>query len=130
MKVQYPILIEPGTDETAWGIIVPDLPGCFSASDDEADVLANAREAILLHLEDAETIPEPTSLAKLRDDPEYAGFIAGLVDVDLSAIEGPAKRINVTIPAGLLARIDAAARARGMTRSAFLSSAALREIGT
>ncbi|MEA3413157.1 MAG: type II toxin-antitoxin system HicB family antitoxin [Pseudomonadota bacterium] len=130
MKVQYPIFIEPGTDKTAWGIIVPDLPGCFSAADEEGDVLAHAREAILLHLEGEEAIPEPSSLSELRGDPEYAGFIISLVDVDLSAIEGPAKRINVTIPAGLLARIDAVAKQRGMTRSAFLGSAALREIGS
>ena len=36
--MRYPIVIEPGTDATAFGVIVPDLPGCFSAGDslDEA----------------------------------------------------------------------------------------------
>lgn len=29
--MRYPIAIEPGTDATAWGVVVPDLPGCFSA---------------------------------------------------------------------------------------------------
>ena len=31
--MRYPITIEPGNDTTAWGVIVPDLPGCFSAGD-------------------------------------------------------------------------------------------------
>ena len=62
MKIQYPVLIEKGSKDTAWGIIVPDLPGCFSAADEEADILDNAREAILLHLEALEDVPQPSSL--------------------------------------------------------------------
>ena len=36
--MHYPIAIEPGTETTAFGVAVPDLPGCFSAGDtlDEA----------------------------------------------------------------------------------------------
>ena len=36
--MRYPIVIEPGGETTAFGVIVPDLPGCFSAGDtlDEA----------------------------------------------------------------------------------------------
>ena len=35
--MKYPIAIEPGDDESSWGVVVPDLPGCFSASDDGLD---------------------------------------------------------------------------------------------
>ena len=31
--MRYPVTIEPGTDTTAWGVVVPDLPGCFSVGD-------------------------------------------------------------------------------------------------
>jgi hypothetical protein len=31
--MRYPIAIEIGSDETAFGVVVPDLPGCFSAGD-------------------------------------------------------------------------------------------------
>lgn len=31
--MKYPIAIELGGDDKAWGVIVPDLPGCFSAAD-------------------------------------------------------------------------------------------------
>ncbi len=126
MKVQYPILIERGTKDTAWGIIVPDLPGCFSAADNEADILDKAREAILLHLEALDSVPEASGL----DDIDNQGFTVGLVDVDLSQIQGPAKRINVTIPVGVLARIDAAANAKGENRSQFLTKAAIERISS
>ena len=53
-----------------------------------------------------------------------------LVDVDLSQIQGPSKRINVTIPAGVLARIDAAANAKGENRSQFLTNAAIERISS
>lgn len=32
-KMKYPIAIELGGDDKAWGVIVPDLLGCFSAAD-------------------------------------------------------------------------------------------------
>ena len=126
MKIQYPVLIEKGSKDTAWGIIVPDLPGCFSAADEEADILDNAREAILLHLEALEDIPQPSSLQSI----EGAGCTVGLVDVDLSQIHGTAKRINITIPAGVLAKIDAAANAAGVSRSAFLTEAAIKKMSS
>lgn len=38
--MRYPIVIERGDDTHAYGVVVPDLPGCFSAGDtlDEAYV--------------------------------------------------------------------------------------------
>lgn len=31
--MKFLVAIEPGSDVTAWGVFVPDLPGCFSAGD-------------------------------------------------------------------------------------------------
>jgi len=124
MKIQYPILVEKVDENTTFGIIVPDLPGCFSAADNESEILDNAREAILLHLEALDTLPEASSFTAVKK----RGFVTALVDVDLSLIEGKTKRINITIPAALLARIDAAAKTAGKTRSAYLTTAALHQI--
>ncbi len=44
--MKFPIAIEPGSDTTAWGVVVPDLPGCFSAGDTAEEAFANAAEAI------------------------------------------------------------------------------------
>lgn len=36
--MKYPIAIEPpASDSEAWGVVVPDLEGCFSASDTGVD---------------------------------------------------------------------------------------------
>ena len=125
MKIQYPVLIEPGDDKTAWGIIFPDLPGCFSASDDDRDILQNARDAVLLYLESLDEIPSPSDISAHIEHAQREGFVVSLVDIDLAAIEGPSKRININVPAALLTRIDIAAESQGKSRSAFMTEAAV-----
>ena len=49
--MRYPIAIESGDAKHAYGVVVPDLPGCFSAGDNLDEALTKAREAILLHLD-------------------------------------------------------------------------------
>ena len=89
--MKIPIAIEPGNEATAFGVVVPDLPGCFSAGDTLDDACANAVEAIELWLETAlenrELVPLPTSasLAQHQRDPELAGWLWGFVDIDLAA---------------------------------------------
>lgn len=41
--MKCPIAIEPGSDTTAWGVVVPDLPGCFSAADEGIDQATSLR---------------------------------------------------------------------------------------
>ena len=41
--MRYPIVIETGDAKHAFGVVVPDLPGCFSAGDTLDDALTNAR---------------------------------------------------------------------------------------
>jgi predicted RNase H-like HicB family nuclease len=47
--MRYPIAVETGDAKHAFGVVVPDLPGCFSAGDTLDEALTNSREAILLH---------------------------------------------------------------------------------
>ncbi|WP_177170412.1 type II toxin-antitoxin system HicB family antitoxin [Nitrosomonas marina] len=61
------------------GVIVPDLPGYFSASDNEADILNNAHEAITLHFESLDHIPVPSRLS----DIDANGLITRQVEVEL-----------------------------------------------
>jgi predicted RNase H-like HicB family nuclease len=44
--VAYPVAIEPGNDTTASGVVVPDLPGCFSAGDTLEEAMIQAEEAM------------------------------------------------------------------------------------
>ena len=126
----FPIAIELGDARHAYGVIVPDLPGCFSAGDTMEEAIANAEEAILLHLEDDfapgnARVPSVSTLADLRARKEYEGFAWGVVDVDLGKLSTRSLRVNITVPERLLNTIDEFAERHGESRSAFLTRAAL-----
>ena len=126
--MKFIIAIEPGTDSTAWGVAVPDLPGCFSAGDTMDEAMENARQAIDQQVEimigDGATIPAARPLSVLQADPEYAGWVWAVVDVPVEKYLGPAEKINITVPRLMLTRIDEYAKSHGMSRSGFLVEAA------
>ncbi|EQD66265.1 Uncharacterized protein family UPF0150 domain protein [mine drainage metagenome] len=127
--MRYPIAIETGDAKHAFGAVVPDLPGCFSAGDTLDDALTNAREAILLHLEglldDGKAFPAPTSIQQLQKKRSYRGWTWAVVDVDVSELGDKAARINITLPQRILRAVDAYARKQGETRSGFIARAAV-----
>ena len=119
----------------AYGLTVPDLPGCTSGGSTTDEALRNAVEAVRLWAEDAtadgEALPQPRSVETLRSDPGIAEAIAegaALAIVPLLLDTGRPAKANLSIDAGLLAAIDEAAKARGLTRSAFLATAAREKI--
>jgi predicted RNase H-like HicB family nuclease len=57
--MRYPIAIERGTEAAAYGVVVPDLPGCFSAGDTLDETISSAEEAAAA-LDAGEAIPAPT----------------------------------------------------------------------
>lgn len=128
--MRYPIAIEPGDEAHAFGVVVPDLPGCFSAGDTLEEAIDNAKEAIELWLEtvidDGVPVPEPRPIAEHRADPELSGWIWAVVSVDLSELEGKSERINISLPSRVLRRIDAAAKSAGESRSGYIAHLALR----
>lgn len=119
----------------AYGVTVPDLPGCTSGGATIDEALRNAVEAVRLWVEDAradgETVPQPRAAEAVRSDPDVAAALgegAALAIVPLILDSGHAAKANLSLDAGLLAAIDEAAAARGLTRSAFLASAAREKI--
>jgi predicted RNase H-like HicB family nuclease len=119
----------------AFGVVVPDLPGCTSGGESVDAALRNAVEAVTLWVEDAradgEKIPAPRSAEKLRADAEVAAALAHggiLAYVPLVLDAGRPVKANLSLDAGLLEAIDEAAARRGLTRSAFLASAAREKI--
>ena len=119
----------------AFGVVIPDLPGCTSGGRTVDAALRNAVEAVTLWVEDARTdgeqIPKPRSAEKLRSDPDVAAALANggiLAYVPLVLDAGRPVKANLSLDAGLLEAIDAAAERRGLTRSAFLASAAREKI--
>jgi predicted RNase H-like HicB family nuclease len=77
--MRYPIAVETGDAKHAYGVVVPDLPGCFSAGDTLDEALTNSQEAILLHLEgllnDGMPFPSPTPIEQLRKKRGYPSSI-------------------------------------------------------
>lgn len=130
--MRYPIAIEPGTATTAWGVAVPDLPGCFSAGDTMDEAIVNASEAITAWIEavldDGGDIPMPGAIDAHRAKREFKGWIWALSEVDASVLSDKAERINITMPARVLKRVDETAHRLHESRSGFLARAALEAI--
>lgn len=126
--MKFIIAIEPSTDHSEWGVVVPDLPGCFSAGHTLDAALENAREAIDFHCEtlidDGGDIPLARPLSEHQADPDLSGWIWAVVDVPVEHYFGPAEKVNITLPRRLLTKIDSYAKAHGATRSGFLAEAA------
>jgi predicted RNase H-like HicB family nuclease len=126
--MKFIIAIEPGTETTAFGVVVPDLPGCFSAGETLDKAVDNAREAIDLWcetvIEDGGDVPVTKTLTEHRANPEFAGWVWAVIEVPVERYFGPAEKLNITLPRLLLAKIDEYARAHGETRSGFLAEAA------
>ncbi len=53
------LLVEFDAEAKRWSAVFPELPGCASAGDTEAEAVANAKEALALWFE-----PAPMKLAK------------------------------------------------------------------
>jgi predicted RNase H-like HicB family nuclease len=119
----------------AYGVVVPDLPGCTSAGRTIDEAYGNAVEAVRLWVEDAEAdrekLPRSRSVEAIRADPEIAAALAdgaAIVMVPVLRDAGRPAKANLSLDAGLLEAIDEAAAAHGLTRSAFIASAAREKI--
>lgn len=128
--MRYPVAIEPGTDTEAFGVVVPDLPGCFSAGDTMDEAMTNAEEAITAWIEAAldagQAIPQPSDIETLRKGRKVPkGWIWALVKIDPAAMDETLERVNISLPRRVLYRLDAQAKAAGETRSGFIARMAL-----
>jgi predicted RNase H-like HicB family nuclease len=126
--MKFTIAIEAGSRKTAFGVVVPDLPGCFSAGDTVEDAFDNAREAIQAHCEvmaeKGQDVPAARPMSHWQAHKDYKGWTWGIVDVGVEKFFGPAEKINITVPALTLRRIDEHAKQIGESRSGFLVRAA------
>jgi predicted RNase H-like HicB family nuclease len=121
---------EPG----AFGIAFPDCPGCTAMGADENEAYANAVSALgewVHDARDANLAPSPRSIEALRRDPEVKAALAEgavFLAVPLVIETGRPVKANISLDRGLLDAIDTAAKRAGLTRSAFLASAAREKI--
>jgi predicted RNase H-like HicB family nuclease len=120
--------------DSDYGVMIPDVPGCYSAGVTLDEAIENAVEALSGHVRmmesDGETVAPPRTIDAILADPELA---EERKDAIISAVplvrdRGSSTRINVSLDLGLLEAIDQAAHRRKQTRSAYLASAARREL--
>ena len=130
---QYVGILDGSRD--VWGVRIPDFPGCHGGGNTPETALADAISALrefAAHqvAKGAEVMP-PRALAEVMADPA-ADFdpSAGesLIMVPLLLDRGRSVKANISLDAGLLETIDEEAERRGLTRSAFFTSAALDKI--
>lgn len=129
--MQYPIVIHKDQNSD-YGVIVPDLPGCYSAGSTIDEARENAVEAIECHIEglliDGEKIPSPKNFEYYAVKKEYKNGVWVLVTIDLTKLSGKSRRLNITLPERVLKYIDKYTETHGGNRSAFLADAAMRLI--
>jgi len=85
--MRYPILIEEGTETSAFGVVVPDLPGCFSAGDTLDEAVESAREAATAWIYTARdrgmAVPPPSTVDAARRLPGFGGWVVDVIDVPM-----------------------------------------------
>jgi predicted RNase H-like HicB family nuclease len=120
-------------DGDTWGVRIPDLPGCHGGGSTAeaaiADATSAAREWAEHWVGKGKGVPVARPVRQIIRDGELdvaAGETAVMIPLLLDS--GRAVRANLSLDAALLAAIDDAARSRGLTRSAFVASAAREKI--
>jgi predicted RNase H-like HicB family nuclease len=129
MKIFYGLVHKE--NDSAFGITFPDAPGCFSAADEESDLLTNAQEALSLFVEGA-AVPETRAIADLLRDKTVAEEIAaGAFLLAVPLIESRRKsRFNLMLDEDLVASVDRVAKVSGVSRSEFVAHAVQSQLSS
>jgi len=128
--MRYPIIVHTDPDSPGYSASIPDFPGCFTAGDTLEELAANVQEAMELYLEDealAPPAPSPLDTVLASEDARDGAVL--VMDVDMAFLKRKAVPVNITMPVHVRNAIDRAAKARGMTRSAFMVESALQAAG-
>jgi predicted RNase H-like HicB family nuclease len=115
--------------DSDYGVSFPDFPGAVTAARSVDEAVELAGEALALHVEgmlaEGEPIPSPSGFDRVRAEPSFRDGYAVLVPLKADAL---AQRVQVTLPAPVLRRIDEHVAQWGQSRSSFLTEAAKHEL--
>ncbi len=117
MTTRYPALIDG--EHGAYGVTFPDLPGIVAMGKTIDEALMHAETALRDYVletekDNAEIIP-PSPIEQVTTSPGQT-----LVSVPLIHLSGRSVRMNMALDEGVARFIDAEARRRGMTRTAYV----------
>jgi predicted RNase H-like HicB family nuclease len=127
MSVVVFVALVTGGTESGYEARFPDLPEAHAAGRDLGGLLVAARQALAAQLDAIENAGEAwPSATPIEAITVPAGAMAIPVDV---AVDDPPIRVNVSLGERLVQRLDAAAEARGMTRSGFIAQSVRASLG-
>ncbi len=115
-----------------WGVRLPDIDGCIGGGATPeaaiADVTRALRDLLAHKQSNGVSFPKASSIADiLKREKLEKGESTVIIPVVLDS--GRTVRANLTLDAGLLEAIDTAASRAGVTRSAYIASAAREKVG-
>jgi predicted RNase H-like HicB family nuclease len=127
MTVKYAAVMEQA-DAGGFGVWFPDFPGCVAHGDDLTTAAQAARYALEGRIEalsdSGAPIPQPTPAEAVELPQDVLSYVV-LVEAHMPEAKPAYVRLNVTLPAGLVRRIDAVAAGN---RSGWLASAANEQL--
>ena len=110
MLMIYPVALEIGNSSQSIGVMVPDLPSCFSAGKTVEDALRNVTVSISLQLESlisqGKVAPFGSPISRYMDMEDFKGCVWALVNVRPTEYLGANEKINITLPSILIEKID------------------------
>jgi predicted RNase H-like HicB family nuclease len=133
VALSYYIGILDGSGDV-WGVRIPDFPGVHGggATAEEAvdDAITALREVGAIMSAEGQELPKARALTEVLADKKSAPNVrAGELAVMVPLLVDRGRPVRaISLDAGLLETIDAEAARRGLTRSAFLVSAAIDKI--
>ena len=121
---EYLALFEYNDDTDGFGVVFPDLPGCFSAGVDFDDSFRMAHEALSLYAEDEPELPSPRTLEQIKEEwsdwssweEDRKFYIAKIALYPLKPIT---RKFNISLDERLVRKIDRITN----NRSAFIADA-------
>jgi len=124
MTIEYLALFEYDDESGGYGVVFPDLPGCFSAGDDFDHAYKMAHEALSLYAEDNPGLPSPRTLEQIKAEwadwseweKEYQFY---LVKIALFPLKPVTRKFNISLDERLVRKIDRVTN----NRSAFIADA-------
>jgi len=121
---EYLALVEYEDESDGFGVVFPDLKGCFSAGSDFDEAFRMAHEALSLYAEEEPKLPLPRTLEQIKaeweDWPEWEKerkfYITKIV---LYPIKPTTRKFNISLDERLVRKIDRITN----NRSAFIAEA-------
>ena len=131
----YPIAIFKDEGNPTYGVVVPDVPGCYPCGDSIQEAIEDSRKAIATHIECLLDTGRPfdferiRSIEELRALPDYADALCWAVaEIDEATLSEKPIRFNVSWPEHLLRRVNDYVAANHDSRSGFLAKAAIQRM--